>query len=206
MGKIEKIPGIEIDVDLTKIKKAFSAERIGIAERVAMKRVLVETMARIRKGFQLGGYNPATGAPGFWPKRVVPKGVTAKNAKKFRAKTKGGVVARIRVGGKVLVNTGRYRDSITASAPTLTSDGVQGFVGTNVEYAKHHEQPGNAAGFIKWKASGAQAAFLRRLGFTVRKGSTITLPQRRVFVMPDPWRVDMADIFGNELNRELQRA
>lgn len=200
MAKVQ-FTASEIEFETGKLKGAFSAKELKEAMRVATKRVLVEAMARIRKGFQVGGYNPVSGAGGYWKKRIVPAMALKK---KLRAKTREGKVTRIRVGGLTLVNTGMYRDSITRSEPKVTRDGAEGTIGTNVPYVKFHEQPGNAKGFIEYKATSKQAAFLRKLGFTVFKGSKITLPQRRVFVMPEPWQRDLSRIFGRELRTALK--
>jgi hypothetical protein len=64
--------------------------------------------------------------------------------------------------------------------------------------------------YAKWQefgveqiATAPQAAFLRQLGFSIWKGSTITLPARRVFVMPNPWRKDLTEILLDQIMEAL---
>lgn len=112
---------------------------------------------------------------------------------------------KIRVGGKLLNDTGDYYNSISASEIEYSLDGeMYVTVGTMIPYAKFHEQPWGGVE-TKQVASGKQAAFLRGLGFAgARKGSEITLPARRVFVMPDPWRDELAAKYQREFQKALK--
>lgn len=230
----------QIDLDFREYDRSYGPAVVDRASRIGMKRMGVTMLGLVLGGFEAGGVNPETGAPGFWPPRKTPDavaegGVKARAkavkkairehrfasfeelalagekgekaaARKLRAKTKKGIVRRIRVGGKVMFDTGRYFDSINASDVKSDADSYEVTVGTNVEYAKYHEQPGNEGDSIKYKATGRQAAFLRKLGFTVFKGTTITLPKRRVFVAPKPWQEKAGKVFEDEFTKELQRA
>lgn len=203
---LETQAGFSFFFDLEKLEKRYGAKSVRKAETVSMKRVLKELETRIRMGFQVRGWNPTTGKPRFWPRAVKPRRKGGR-VKEGSAKTAKGVVARIRSGGKVLYATGRYQDSIKASDVAMKRDGPEGFIGTNVPYAKYHEQPNNSKGYSVQKATKPQAAFLQRLGFEgVRFGTPIKLPQRRVFVMPRPWKNEFASLYAEELIEILNGA
>lgn len=114
---------------------------------------------------------------------------------------------RIRVGGRVLMDTGAYYDSISLGDIETDLNGtMQITVGTNIPYAKYHEQPWGGEETTQ-TATAKQATFLRGLGFSgVRVGSTITLPARRVFVMPEPWAKELSSIYEREMQRALNGA
>lgn len=123
-----------------------------------------------------------------------------KALKQFSAKDRNGVTRRLRIGGKVLIDTGRYRRSITKGPVAMTGGTLNLPIGTNVPYAKYHEQPGKQGGATRQRMTAKQAFFLRKLGFTrAREGGTIKLPQRRVFVCPRPWVPEFTKIMQTEL-------
>lgn len=197
------LPAIDITFDIKTLERNLGAANVRKALRSGALAGQFEYLSRVRQGFEVGGYNPETGEPGFWKPRRIPTDAKGKPIK-GRAKTKNGVVRRIRIGGKTLVNNGDYLRSVVASPMTETQGGVSGFVGTNIPYAKYHEQVGNPHDFIKYNATGKQAAFLRALGFAkVFKGTTITLPKRRVFVIPAKWRKEISAIIAEEATEAL---
>lgn len=204
---------VEFEVDASQLESAFGKAAIQRATGIALKRAAFQILADTRRGFKVGGWNPETGAPGHWPRRKVPdqlqRGLTkgkraalkAAAEKRIgglklgngRAKTQSGVVRRVRKGGKTLISTGRLLNSISIGDVRNGSIGV----GTNVKYAEYHQFGAQQV------ATAKQAAFLRRLGFTVVKGTRINLPQRQIFVAPKKFRDKWTQVFVRELIREL---
>lgn len=174
----------------------------------ACRRVGAQMLAFTRQAYLGGGANPETGALGFWPERRVPdnvqdalkaarkeKGadlshdeqreVAAAHARKLRLPS--GAARRIRTGGKILFDTGRLFDSITVSQVVKDGDGGYScIVGTNVSYAKWHQQPWGGTA-LTYRGTAKQGALLRALGFRAGNRPQITLPARRIFVTPKPW-------------------
>ena len=270
-----RVPAIKAEWDWGAFRRAISVPRFMQGARIGLNRALSDLVDRYVLGFSLGGYDPETGAPGYWEPRKIPENVgrsieaglaveaarraklgpvtgvemlkwersrekklgrpvTVDEAKKQRekleakrrwtpddmrkfaakhapsAKTRDGVTRRLRFDvddagkvrpGTVMVDTGRYRQSITKSPVSVDSTGsVAGYVGTNVPYAKYHEQVGNEKGFTEQKITGRQAVFLRALGFSgAMPGGTIRLPARRVFVMPPKWAAEYARMVETEM-------
>lgn len=185
---------IAIEFDDSAFRARFSPERIQRAAVRAIKAVGVRVLEHTREGFVVGGWNPETGEPGFWPKKKTTEGGATDskgNKRRSRAAAEG------KRGGNILYDTGRYFNSINLTVEEGAEPAA--FIGTNVEYARYHEQVGNEAGFTQQTATSKQAAFLRALGYAgVHKGSVITLPARRVFVMPKPLREEVTEIYREE--------
>jgi phage gpG-like protein len=197
---------IEIEFDDSAFRARFSPERIHRASVLAMKAVGLRVLEHTREGFLVGGWNPENGDPGFWPKKKIPEGGAGTKATDSKGNKRRARVAEAgKRGGNILYDTGRYFNSINLTV----DEGVnpEARVGTNVEHAKYHEQPGNEAGFTTQVATSKQAAFLRALGYSkVWKGTVITLPARRVFVMPKPLVAEIHEIYREEFSKALEAA
>lgn len=178
MAKAPLIPPIEITADVKALTKKYGGESFKRANEIALKRTTARALELVRRAFVQGGVDPDTGKPGFWPPKFG--------------------------GGPILRKTGRYLASITMKF--TGGDQPEGKVGTNVPYAKFHEQPGNKADFIEWKPTDRQRAFLFfKLGIRMRKAHKIRLPKRRVFVMPKPWQTELQDVYRRELSDALAK-
>lgn len=198
------LPAVNVTIDATRFNQRLSPERVKKALRAGTRAAQFEYLSRVRQGFEVGGWNPETGEGGFWKPRRVPTDKEG-NPIKGRAKLRNGTVVRIRIGGRTLVNTGSYVRSINASPLQETASGVSGFVGvgSEVPYAKFHEQVGNPRDSIQYRPKPGQIGVMRKLGFTVGKNTIVTLPKRRVFVSPASWRKDMSRIIAEEATEAL---
>jgi phage gpG-like protein len=197
---------VKIEFDTSAFERRFSPERLRRAGGVAITAVGVRVLEHTREGFVVGGWNPETGDPGFWPKKKIPDGGgSAQDSKGNKRRARGQKPGAKQRSGNILYDTGRYFNSINLQI--TKGENPEAVIGTNVEYAKYHEQPGNDAGFTQQKATSKQAGFLRALGYAgVQKGSTITLPQRRVFVMPKPLQDEIKAIYADEFVADLEAA
>lgn len=150
----------------------------GGVQRRAMKRATLYLLSKVRRGFVQGGVHPETGKPGYWPE-------TAR-------------------GNPPLQDTGRLLNSISMRIEG-EGDNLSGIVGTNVSYAKYHEQPDNDGGGITFKPSLKQRWYLFfKYGWRLRKDTRIHIPQRRIFVLPKPWRQQVADTYIKEIMRQAR--
>lgn len=177
--------------------------------------------AKVKEGFDVGGFHPKTGAPGFWPQRKIPDGLADKYAK-HAARMDSNLARGVRRtafrgpqvnkrqqmlwGKPVMTDTGHYQSAIRA-APTRTRKGGTIVVtARGVGYAKYHEQANNFAGFTITKITAKMAKELRARGFTkAKEGGKVKLPARRVFVMPDPWKQKLAAIIKLGASTALRR-
>lgn len=189
-------PAFEVEVDLSKLRSLAKKNAHIRAMKKAMRLVGEDYARKIHEGFKKQGINPRNARPNYWPKLVIPKGPTKKGGRTKR--------------GKILKKSGAYLKATNPRSASIvvrsSSDSVLLKVSYRKlpEYAKYHEQQGNAQGYTQQTATAKQAAFLRYLGFRgVHEGSVITLPARRVLVYPPSWKGVHKRLFIREFKKAL---
>lgn len=192
MPKTINAPGFQVTIDDSELRRKFSKQRFGRGVNNSLRAVGIDYANRVFAGFKAQGVDPRSGAKGFWPKLKIPAGITRKGGRTKK--------------GKILKKSGAYLKAVQSKNAVIRIRGNPDQKTMSVaykqlpEYAEHHEQEGNTAGFTTQVATAAQAALLRQLGFAgAHEGSIITLPARRVFVYPPTWRGVSARIFKREM-------
>lgn len=149
----------------------------------ASTRAGAEHVTLIQEAFEDGGVDPKSGSPGKWPDKKVP--------------SKADVAANLAGKKRLFDKTPRLQD---------TGALVQGinFKATDKGYKIGPTKGGDYAAVhqfgMKIKVSTKMRGFLFARGFRLKKATkTVTIPARPFIVMPDPWKVDIAEAYYSSL-------